>query len=49
MNDQKPIKPPVLPWGVFWRQPRRCTVCGSKEIVRDGRYWCRAHHPDYQS
>ncbi len=25
--------------------PRVCTVCGSEEIVKDGTYLCREHHP----
>ena len=48
MTAQKPLEP-ALPRGVYRLFPRRCTECGSKDIVRDGRYWCKAHHPDYQS
>lgn len=39
---------PASPHGTYPnRVPRRCTECGSREIVKDGRYWCREHHPDF--
>lgn len=37
---------PASPWKVYQRFPRRCTICGKKELVRDGQYFCRDHHPD---
>lgn len=40
-------RPPALPWNQYTPWPLTgCTVCGSFDLVRDGRRWCRACHPE---
>jgi len=38
---------PAAPWGVYPKLPRRCTECGSKDLVRDGQYYCVDCHPTH--
>ena len=45
-RDIDPSTGGASPWKVYRRQARKCTVCQSREIVRDGMYFCAAHHPD---
>lgn len=42
-------KADASPYGQYAKQERTCSVCGSKRLVKDGRYFCRKHHPEGQA
>jgi hypothetical protein len=41
LKETERPKVPASPWGQYAKLPRRCLVCGSRDLVRDGRYCCR--------